>query len=97
MVAHPRTALGARDLRFLNVPAPVHVSIDSRGVPLAVRRPTWPRPRRVAHIRETWRIDDEWWRERPLSRIYHTLLLEDGQLLTVFHDLHADGWYEQKG
>ena len=51
--------------------------------------------RGVAAIQSRWRIDDEWWRERPISRLYYSLLLEDGRLLTVFQDLHTGQWHEQ--
>jgi hypothetical protein len=50
----------------------------------------------VASIRDRWRLDDEWWRERPVSRLYYALLLEDGALLVVFQDLIEGGWYEQR-
>jgi hypothetical protein len=43
-------------------------------------------------VRETWRIDDEWWRGRPVSRVYFSLLLEDGRMITLYHDLLADPW-----
>ncbi len=26
-------------------------------------------------VLESWRIDDEWWRPRPVSRLYYHLLL----------------------
>ena len=52
------------------------------------------RPERVAAIREVWRIDDEWWR-RPISRLYHEVVLENGKLLTLYLDLVDGGWWEQ--
>jgi hypothetical protein len=56
----------------------------------------------VASVQDRWRLDDEWWRERPISRLYHALVLEDGTLLTVYHDLSHDeeegpAWFEQRG
>lgn len=97
MVPHPRAPLGARDLRPLNAPVPVAVQVDDAGTPLAVQRGGWPRPRAVAQVQDRWRLDDEWWRERPIARLYHTLLLADGTRLTVYRDLLADAWYEQRG
>jgi hypothetical protein len=44
-----------------------------------------------------WRIDDEWWREHAVSRMYYTLLLDDDSLLAVYHDLLANTWHEQRG
>lgn len=60
-----------------------------------MRRRGWRAPRPVARVLDRWRIDDEWWRERPIARLYHALLLEDGARLTVYHDLVADAWFEQ--
>jgi hypothetical protein len=44
---------------------------------------------------ETWRIDDEWWRERAVSRLYFSLLLEDGRTVTVYRNLVNDHWFKQ--
>jgi hypothetical protein len=49
----------------------------------------------VTAVQEVWRIDDEWWRE-PISRRYYRLLLEQGSLCTIYHDLLHDSWYEQR-
>ena len=38
-------------------------------------------------VQDAWRIDDEWWRERPVSRLYFSLVLEDGRVVTVYQDL----------
>jgi hypothetical protein len=79
----------------LKAPVPVRVRADARGHPLAVQRARWPRPRAVARVQDRWRIDDEWWRERPITRLYHALLLCDGTYLVVYRDLHTDAWFEQ--
>ena len=96
MVSHSRAPLGARTLRALNGPARLAVQADAALQPLAVQRTTWPRARTVDHIQDSWRIDDEWWRDSPISRHYFTLLLHDGTLLTLYHDLIADAWFEQR-
>jgi len=49
----------------------------------------------VEAVLETWRIDDEWWRERPVSRVYYRLLLEDGRTVTVYQDLMRPRWASQ--
>jgi hypothetical protein len=81
-------------LRPLNLPTPVEVRTDGNGRPLALRtrrgRPVEP----VAQIRESWRIDDEWWR-RPVSRHYHQVALEGGRIATLYRDLTDGRWYEQ--
>jgi hypothetical protein len=48
--------------------------------------------RAVEAVLEAWRLDDEWWRERPLSRLYLRLLLEDGRTVTVYQDLASGRW-----
>ena len=105
MVAHPGAAGGPGRARQLNRPRPLRVeagedacpepgaSRSRRGRPIAV----WLSGRRhiVETVLETWRIDDEWWRERPVSRVYYSLLLEDGRTVTVYHDLISGRWAKQ--
>jgi hypothetical protein len=47
-------------------------------------------------VRERWRIDDEWWRE-TISREYREIVLDDGRVVTLFHDLTDGLWYAQRG
>ncbi|HUG36582.1 MAG TPA: hypothetical protein VML54_06500 [Candidatus Limnocylindrales bacterium] len=47
-------------------------------------------------MQDRWRIDDEWWREHPISRRYFNVLLVDDTLLTIYHDETANAWFEQK-
>ncbi len=49
----------------------------------------------VEAVLETWRIDDEWWRHQPVSRVYYSLLLEDGRRMTVYRDLVNGRWLKQ--
>jgi len=49
----------------------------------------------VEAVLEVWRIDDEWWRKRPVSRLYFSLLLEDGRAVTVYQDLIGLRWASQ--
>ena len=79
-------------LRALNEPRPVRVQADAQGTP--VRVGDGRQIRRVEAIRETWRIDDEWWR-RPISRLYHCVVLENGKSVTLYLDLVDGGWYIQ--
>jgi hypothetical protein len=89
-----RTAVAApAPLRPLNQPRPVMVQADQRGAPLAV---TASKVRRaVESVQETWRIDDEWWRANPISRVYWRVLLEDGRTVDIYHDLAKNRWYRQ--
>jgi hypothetical protein len=49
----------------------------------------------VAAVQDRWRIDDEWWR-KEVSRLYFSLLLEDGRVVTVYRDLVRRHWYQQR-
>ncbi len=81
--------------RPLGQPRLVTVRTDEDGEPVHVRLPGKP-SRRVAVVREHWRIDDEWWCE-PISREYRAVVLDDGRVVTLFHDLSDGSWYAQRG
>jgi hypothetical protein len=49
----------------------------------------------VESVLEKWRIDDEWWREQPVSRVYWRLFLENGCAVDVYHDVARGRWYKQ--
>jgi hypothetical protein len=48
----------------------------------------------VAAIHDTWRIDDEWWRDE-IARRYFIVELQGGRRLTLYRDLVRDAWYAQ--
>ncbi len=89
--------MGARALRPLSTPASIWVRVDAAGHPLAVKKGRWSKPREVVRVQDRWRIDDEWWHERPISRLYYTVVLDGDILLTIYHDLLTDAWLEQRG
>ena len=76
-------------LHPLGMPTPVTVRTDSSGRPRTLRP-----DRQVVQIREVWRIDDEWWR-RPISRLYHQVVLDDGRVVVLYRDLVDGRWYRQ--
>lgn len=79
----------------MNLPVPVSVEEDEDGRPLAL---TLRRRRiRVASIEDMWEVDEEWWRERPVSRMYYQVTTEDGRRVVIFRDLAAGGWHQQRG
>ena len=112
MVAYSRTALGAgdvrplvkptaigrqrADLRPLNAPSPLRVQTDTAGRIVSVWRQGRLTPRTIAAVQDRWRIDDEWWREHAISRMYYAVILDDGTFLTIYHDLTTDAWFEQR-
>lgn len=93
MVAHPRTKASAGAIRPLNAPEAVEVAAGDDGFPRTVVL----RGRRleVASIEDCWRIDEEWWRGRPITRLYFEALLTDGRRVTVYHDLVDGSWRRQ--
>ena len=52
--------------------------------------------RQVLEVLDTWRIDDEWWRKQPVSRLYYRVVLEDGTMTGLFKDLTGSQWYQQR-
>jgi hypothetical protein len=67
---------------------------DTAGVPTALRRNGEWLP--VIELLDRYRTDDRWWTERPVSRTYYEVLLQDGRTVTVFRDEIKGSWCEQK-
>lgn len=95
MVSHPGTPGGDRRIRPLNLPKPVGVDVDPEGRPLYVTLPD-RNPQMVIDLVKSWRVDEEWWREQPINRIYWQCVLANGQFLTIFNDLADGTWWRQR-
>jgi hypothetical protein len=50
----------------------------------------------VTLARRPWRIDQHWWREQGLSRMYYRVAPEDGPPLTIYRDLLSGEWARQE-
>jgi hypothetical protein len=70
------------------------VEADAEGRPVAVTLSG--RRLGVVAVQDAWRIDDEWWRARPVSRLYYEVALEDGRVVTVYDDLDRRLWSAQE-
>jgi hypothetical protein len=92
VVENTGTSLHADAAKPVNTPEPVRVEEDPSGLPAAVRL---PRRQRLAAIEDRWRIDDEWWRSEPVSRLYYNVLLASGDRLLLYKDLVSGEWYRQ--
>jgi hypothetical protein len=92
MVENPGTAGSPGGLRLLNQPKPAAIEANQYGEPAAVV--VQGRFQSVRTIHDSWRIDDEWWREE-IARRYFAIELENGRKMTVYHDLIGDGWFAQ--
>ena len=99
--------------RSLNLPVPIEVAEDRLERPVSVTLPpaSSSRPIRsrrppqesrsptlsVTSINDLWQVDDEWWRERPISRRYYQITTSNDRRLTIFRDQLNGSWYWQKG
>jgi hypothetical protein len=92
MVQNSGKTLCSDTLKPVNLPEPVQVEEGPSGLPVAIRT---PRRQAVVSIRDRWRIDDEWWRSGPVSRLYYAVLLASGQQMVIYKDLAGRGWYRQ--
>jgi hypothetical protein len=73
-------------------PIPVEVRESVRQLPVAVRlKGRW---RRVISIDDVCNVNDEWWREQPIVRMYYRVRMEDGRLITFFRDMLDGAWYQ---
>jgi hypothetical protein len=56
-----------------------------------------PASLKITSINDLWQVDDEWWRERPISRRYYQITTQDDRRLTIFRDQLNGDWYWQRG
>jgi hypothetical protein len=82
------------------MPVPVTVELDGERAPVVVH----PAPgapgttgagKRVEAIGESWRVEDEWWRQ-PISRRYVEVVLEGGGRVVLYEDLITGEWWVQQ-
>ncbi len=92
MVQNSRKALRASTYRSVKAPEAIDVEEAPSGLPLAVET---PRRQAIKTIGDRWRIDDEWWRQEPVSRLYYEVILASGQRLVLYKDLIDNRWYRQ--
>lgn len=94
MVKDTRKTAGPGDIRSLNEPTILLTKVAENGLPVTLKfRGRWLN---VESVPDMWRINDEWWREQPVSRNYFTCVLDGGIKLTVFQDLISEQWYSQR-
>ena len=92
MVPDTGKTLHADTLKPVNLPELIAVDEDVSGRPLVVNL---GRRIPVAAVNDVWRLDDEWWRARSLSRMYYAVILGNGRRLTLYRDLIDGRWYHQ--
>jgi hypothetical protein len=92
MVQDTGKTLYVGTFKSLNLPELLYVEEDHLGLPMALKS---GKKQRILAIEDTWRLDDEWWRAAPLSRMYFTVTLVSGHRLVIFKDLMNNRWYCQ--
>lgn len=92
MVENSGKTLCPGALKPVNLPEALKVEEDSAGRPLVVKM---LRKHIIRTIEDCWRIDDEWWRSEPVSRLYYAVMLASGQRLVIYKDLVLNCWYRQ--
>ena len=94
MVSSTGGAPDPRRIRRLKSPQAIEVGTDREGVPLRLRLvSTW---QDVSLVRRPWRIDQHWWRDEAVSRLYYRVAPEDGSPLTIYRNLVTGDWYRQE-
>jgi hypothetical protein len=92
MVEDTGKAVCAGTLKPVNQPEAEQVEEDAAGRPAAIKG---KRRQPVQAVDDRWRLDDEWWRPEPISRMYYAVRLASGQKLVLYKDLAGGGWYRQ--
>ena len=94
MVKNTGTPHGLNTFRALNMPEPCDVQMGKHDKPQIIKK-KHGKSLSILSIKETWRVDDEWWTDHPISRQYYSILLENLSRTTIFVDRIGGGWYEQ--
>ena len=92
MVADTGKTLRTDTTKPVNLPELLSVEEDAAGLLKAVRL---KRRQSIIDIEDCWRIDDEWWRSEPVSRLYYAVILASGQRMVLSKNLIDKCWYRQ--
>jgi hypothetical protein len=93
MVTNSGATPGNNSFRPLNPPIPIAVRETAHHTPHTIQiKGRWVK---VAAIVDVCSLDEEWWREQPIVRMYYRVMLEDDRPITVFRDMLDGAWYRQ--
>ena len=93
MVQDSGKATGLDHLRPLNLPTPIAVNENQQQLPVAAVLDG--KRVQITAVEDIWQLNDEWWRARPVARLYHRVTTQGGRSITIFRDLVDGGWYRQ--
>jgi len=92
MGADTRKVLGINASKPLNMPEALFVQEAPSGSPVVVKL---KQRHSIISVEDCWRIDDEWWRSEPVSRIYYAVILDSGRRMVLCKNLINKQWYQQ--
>ena len=92
MVTDTGKTLRTDSIKPVNLPEPLQVEESPAGLPTFVRL---KRRQKIIAVEDCWRIDDEWWRSEPVSRLYYAVILASGQRIVLSKNLIDGSWYRQ--
>ena len=93
MVEDTRKTAGAGRILPLNEPVPIGATETFDRAPASVS--LGDREVAVAQVRDSWLVEEEWWRDEPIVRHYYDVALADGGVTLLFRD--AEGrWFRQR-
>jgi hypothetical protein len=92
MDADTKKAMGINASKPLNMPEALFVEEGPDGSPFAVKL---KQRHTIISIEDCWRIDDEWWRSEPVSRLYYAVILNTGRKIILCKNLINKEWYQQ--
>ena len=73
------------------VPMPIQVQedVDLRPLALVLDGQTI----RIESIDDRCEVEEDWWKDNPVVRMYYRVTLEDGRQLPIFRNMVHGGWY----
>jgi hypothetical protein len=88
-------------VRRLNEPARARVGLGVDGRPSHITwyphsSPRRARRDRVEHVVEVWYVDDGWWNDHPIRRMYFACQMRGGARLVALYDLTTEHWSVQR-
>jgi hypothetical protein len=87
-----KKAIGINANKPLNMPEALLVEEGPSGSPVAVKL---KQRHTIISVEDCWRIDDEWWRSEPVSRMYYAVILDSGRKMVLSKNLIDNKWYQQ--